>query len=241
MKIAVISHTRRDSPDADFGALADAVTSACAQGATVVVLPQLAWLAGSTGAEGVDGALAVTRRLQDACPGAEILGSRARTSENVPAIEGRSPAVALIPTRLGGTVALEGDDCLDSLAARDLASATPDAVILRSGSESDLQAEAMIERALAFSESVAGLVIVAESDGAPAGEPGHGGSVIVVSGEIVAESIGGDEVLIADVPVTPVPPPEPRDALPELPPILAQRLALHRGERASVSYPADLS
>jgi hypothetical protein len=41
--------------------------------------------------------------------------------------------------------------------------------------------------------------------------------------------------------VAPVQPPDIRIPLPELPTILAQRFALHRGERVAVNYPADLS
>jgi len=107
-------------------------------------------------------------------------------------------------------------------------------------SESDLQAEAILEVALALSDSMAGLVLVADTDGAEPGDPGHGGSAIIRLGEMVAEAGDGDEVLIAEV-ATPVAQPEPREALPEIPTLLAQRLATHRGKRLEVEYLADLT
>ncbi|MHB1340787.1 MAG: hypothetical protein ACYC77_02080 [Coriobacteriia bacterium] len=141
---------------------------------------------------------------------------------------------------LGSVVMLEGDAALDPVEHARVLAGAPDVLVLAPGAESELQAEAVLELALALSTAVAGLVVVLEHAGADAGEPGHGGSAIVVLGEVVAEALGDDDVLIAEVPV-PVPSPEPRSPLPQLPTILAQRLAHHRGEKLPTDYPADLS
>ena len=84
-------------------------------------------------------------------------------------------------------------------------------------------------------------MVVADSVGAEAGEPGHGGSSIILLGEVLAEAMGQDgDVLFADVP-EPVPAPEPPDPVPAVPTILAQRVATHEGRRLDMGYPADLS
>lgn len=141
---------------------------------------------------------------------------------------------------LGRVEVLVGDAAIDPAEHARLASAPPDVVVLSPGAESDIQAEAVFELALALSVSLTGLVIVSERSGAAAGEPGHGGSAVVLLGEVLAEALSDEDVLLAEVPV-PVLAPEPRAPLPELPPILAQRLAHHRGERPVVEYPTDLS
>ena len=157
-----------------------------------------------------------------------------------PAGDDLDRGIDLVRTPLGMTAALSGDDCLDPLVARELSAALPDAIIMRPDSESDLQAEAVLERALGLSEAASGLVLVAETDGGADGEPGHGGSAIVALGEVSAEAEAGDDVLVAELRV-PVGQPDVRLPVPDLPPILAQRLAIHRGERVEVDYPADLT
>ena len=139
---------------------------------------------------------------------------------------------------LGHVVVLRGDDAIDPVALGALASHPPAALVLMPGSESDLQAEGVLELALALSESLAGLVVVVEDDGADPGAPGHGGSAIVLLGEVLAEALGGADVAVGDVPL-PVPQPAPRNPLPEVPPILLQRLANHRGLRPRQDYPSD--
>ncbi|TPW09022.1 MAG: hypothetical protein FD127_4274, partial [Acidimicrobiaceae bacterium] len=123
---------------------------------------------------------------------------------------------------------------------RRVAEDPPDVLVLAPASESDLQAEAAIEVAIGLSISVAGLVIVLDSSGAEPGTPGHGGSAIVLLGEVAAEALLEDDALIAQIPV-PVPQPKPRAPLPAVPPLLLQRLAHHRGERVAFDYPADTS
>ena len=139
---------------------------------------------------------------------------------------------------LGEVAVLRGDDALDPDTHRELASRLPAAIVLMPGAESDLQAEGVLELALGLSESVAGLVVVAEDDGAEPGDSGHGGSAIVLLGEVLAEALGGADVIVAEVPL-PVPQPAPREPLPEVPPILLQRLAHHRGVKPRTDYPSD--
>jgi len=49
----------------------------------------------------------------------------------------------------------------------------------------------------------------------------------------------GDDLLLVD-PEIPIGSPQAAGALPEIPPLLAQRLAAHRGQKLDVGYPADL-
>jgi len=159
--------------------------------------------------------------------GAEVLVSDIASAESALAVVGRCEL-------------LEGDATIDPGEHRRIAANPPDVLVLAPASESDLQAEAAIEVAIGLSLSVAGLVIVLDASGAEPGEPGHGGSAIVLLGEVAAEALAEDDVLMAEVPV-PVPRPEPRAPLPEVPPLLLQHLAHHRGEKLTVDYPADVS
>lgn len=140
--------------------------------------------------------------------------------------------------QLGSVAVLEGDDALDLELLRALALEGTDVLVLMPRSESELQAEAVLEFAIALSDSVAGLVLVVEDDGAQPGEPGHGGSMIVLLGEVLGEAMSGSDIIEADVGI-PVPQPVPRDPLPSLPTILAQRLANHHGRRLDTGYPSD--
>lgn len=140
----------------------------------------------------------------------------------------------------GRVVVIAGDAAIDPEQHRRVAAGPPDVLVLAPGSESDLQAEAVVELAIGLSVSVAGLVIVAETSGAEPGSPGHGGSAIVMLGEVLAEAVFDDQTLMAEIDPH-IPSPEPRAPLPEPSTILAQRLAHHRGERAAVRYLADLS
>lgn len=164
----------------------------------------------------------------------------------LPRFEGSSLGMASIvraPGTLDGlnTLALMiGDACFDEEQLAGLAAADPDIAIMMPRSESELQAEAALEVAIALSDSLAGVVIVSEPYGAELGVPGHGGSAIIRLGEIVLEASDGPDLLIAAVD-TPIARPEPKEPLPAIPPILSQRVATHRGVRPSVGYPADLS
>ena len=234
MRLAVVQETRRGTATRDSVTLLELLVNACSRGAEVVVLPNLPWLSATEIAE-----IASAAFLRTEYPNVTVLAplfGPPEPSSGAPLARG----VPVNESALGTTAALSGDECLDPLIARGLAAAAPNAIILRPGNESDLQAEAMLERALGLSESISGLVLVAECDGGADGEPGHGGSAIVVLGEVVAEAVGGDDVLVAEV-NAPMARPDARIPVPDLPPILAQRWAFHHGERASVDYPADLT
>jgi hypothetical protein len=142
---------------------------------------------------------------------------------------------------LGRTALLVGDACADAAQLEKVAAEKPDVTIVALGADNELQAEALAEFVLGLSDSLSGLVIVAECAGAEPGEPGHGGSVIVHLGKVVAEAMGEcTETLDADIDL-PIAQPEPREALPRVPSLLAARVAHHRGRKPEVEYPADLS
>lgn len=146
-----------------------------------------------------------------------------------------------IDERLGKAVMLLGDACVDSAQLSAVARSRPAVLVLNPRSESELQAEAFVELAVGLSESAAGLVIVAEAVGAEPGDPGHGGSAVVLLGEVIAESVDGDGgILYADVP-EPVPHPSAPNDVPELPTILAQRQAQHAGRKLDMGYFAELT
>lgn len=139
---------------------------------------------------------------------------------------------------LGRVAVLQGDAALDAESLRSLADGSIEVLVLSPGSESDIQAEGMLEYAIGLSDSVAGLVLVVEDDGAEPGSAGHGGSAIVLLGEVLAEAMSGADVIDAEIGV-PVPQPVPRDPLPALPTILEQRLAHHQGRHLHHDYPSD--
>ena len=128
---------------------------------------------------------------------------------------------------------------MDRASLGEVASRHPSIVVLSPRSETDLQAEAMLEYAIALSSSLAGLMVVAECSGAEPLETGHGGSAIVVLGDVVAEALADDDILVADV-ALPLAEPHPREPLPVVPPLLAQRVAHHAG-RIAVEHGADVS
>lgn len=226
MRIAVIQHRMRATPAQDLEALVIAASRAVARGAQVVLLPVVPAID--------EGPLAdeLWRRLADAVPDAHVLSAGGLASA------GEAGEVCEVDS-LGRVLLLSGDAAIDPTVLDAAGGLAPDVVVLSPGSESDLQAEAVLEMAIGLSTSLAALVAVVEPDGAELGEPGHGGSAIVYLGEVLAEALGGDDVVVAEV-VPPVGPPEPRSSLPELPPLLAQRLAAHRGAKLGVDYPADL-
>lgn len=208
MKIAVIQQrTRRDS-GRDSAELGDSVSSAIDAGADIVVAPL-----GGTGAH----AGAPSEVLLWAPPGTRPVWRDV--------------------TALGDTVQLLGDTCFDPEVMRPLHREPPDALILHPDSESDLQAEALVEYALGLSRSVASLVIVSEF--VPQIGSGVGWSAILFLGEVLAEAVAADDVLFADVEV-PISAPGSREALPYPSAILSHRLAVHRGDRPDVGYMAEL-
>ncbi len=229
MQIAVIQHVLRGDDQEDAAALANAAADATDMGADVVVFPPAPVLADDSSGDPV-------AKLFEAIGESQ--------SESVvyinTAVVTQGGHVAAIP-QLGQTALLVSDACADGAEILSVSGKKPQVAILSPRSENDLQAEAITEFALDLSSSLAGLVIVAECTGAEPGEPGHGGSVIVHLGEVIAESMGdGDETLVAEI-ETPIAQPEPRELLPKVPTILADRVAYHQGRKPSVDYPADLS
>jgi hypothetical protein len=149
------------------------------------------------------------------------------------------PGTPDAPDGLGRAGLVTGDSCFDPAQIAGLAAEKPGLVVLSPCSQTDLQAEAMLEYAIALSDSLSGVIVLAECSGAEPLEPGHGGSAIVVLGEVLAEAFSDDAVLTADIAV-PFPQPEPREPLPAVPPLLTQRLAHNRGVLPSEHGP-DLS
>jgi predicted amidohydrolase len=224
VRIAVVQHVVRPAPAQDLEALVAATIRAAAGGASWVVLPMVPALD--------EGPLheELWCRLESDAPGVGVLVASADGDASVG--EGDETAPGL-------TVTLAGDDCYSPASLAAAHAHGPGVLVLAPGTESELQAEATLELALALSTSVASVVIVVETDGAEPGEPGHGGSAIIHLGEVLAEALPGDEILYADV-EAPVGPPEAPGPLPEIPPLLAQRVAAHQGRKLEVDYPADL-
>jgi predicted amidohydrolase len=234
MRIAAIQHRLRDDADGDARALAQAAVAASGRGAELIVLPSVPSLHLDSGA----GHILLAELVSDVSamciiPGVDMVS------------EGAAAVVALPepfsapghPTCLAGI--LVGDACMDAASLGEVASRRPALGVLSPRSETDLQAEAMLEYAIALSYSLAGLMVVAECAGSEPLETGHGGSAIVLLGDVVAEAFADDDVLIADVQL-PLPEPHPREPLPAVPPLLAQRVAHHAG-RIAVEHGADVS
>lgn len=227
MKIALIHHRVRGDASVDSDALVDMARRACAAGAEAVVCPHVPALAGLEPPERE----ALLARIEGCLDGAALFMSF-RSDEIGPRIS---------QSTLGRTALVAGDDCLREKVVRTLVAEGLDTVVWRVGAESELQAEAVLEYALGCSPAIAGLLLVAECSGGEDHDGCRGTSAIIHAGQMVAEATGvDDELLLADLDV-PVPASEPGLLLPALPPILAQRLAVHEGRKPSVDYPADLS
>jgi len=144
------------------------------------------------------------------------------------------------PGQVGDVLQLDGDECADADRLAKARQTPPDVAVLRPQSENDLQSESFLEVAIALSDSLAGMVIIAECVGAEPGNPGHGGSAVIVLGEVVAEALGDEELIFAEVTV-PIPQPEPPEPLPSIPLLLRQRVAFHAGRKLEVpEYPSDI-
>lgn len=231
MKIAVVQHQLRATPAEDAAALLEAARTASAHGAELVFFPEVFSLDGDENpdCEGLFVEL-------DTIDGERFIPQLGMADGGFAGVIEPSEGIE----QLGKMALLIGDGCVDMSAIREIAMAFPDLAVFLPRSENELQAEAILELALALSDSLAGLVIVVEADGAEPGEPGHGGSAIIMFGKMVAEAMSGDDILYADIEL-PVGPPEPREPLPQMPTILQQRLAHHQGHQLEVDYPADLS
>jgi len=231
VKIAVIQHRLRDSVDGDIEALHQAAAAAGTSGAEVVFMPEPLSMIGNAEAAdrfyaGFDGMPGV-RLIPSTAPG---VSSFAATAPPLDGLEG-----------LGRIALLAGDACMTGLELVRILGDLPNVAVLAPRSENDLQAEAVMELAIGLSESLAGLVIVTECAGAQPGSAGHGGSAIVLFGQVLAEAISqDDETLYAQI-ETPLGRFEQPEPLPVIAPILSQRVAHHRGERAPLDYPAELT
>ena len=228
MKIAVIQHHLRGDPYQDAEAMVSSVRAAQEQGAEFVILPEVDSLGEEFGGPRAE-FLGALRSID-----VNSLSPNASTRD-----EGELVSVMQLGP-LGRAVLLSGDAPIDPAVHAGLAELHPDLLVMLGRSESELQAEALAEVAIGLSDSAVGLVVVVDAVGAESGKPGHGGSMIALLGEVVAEALGDDEIILADV-VTPIPAPQPGEALPTVPPMLSQRLAHHRGEKPTADYPADLS
>ena len=235
MRIAVVQHRLRGNARDDAAALAESAARAAARGAELVVLPEVFSLHAEN--EGARGKLRELLAPLAAC----CLGSHVGPVRPDAAFVVELPADAGLPADIGKVALLDGDACIDVSELAAAAGEMPSLAVLTPRSENDLQAEAVLELAIALSDSLAGLVVVADCVGAEQGEPGHGGSAIILLGEVLAEALGDDDILSADVPL-PIPQPEPREPLPTIPPLLLQRLAFHQRRKLEVAeYPADIT
>ena len=235
MRIAVIQHRLRETPEHDARGLAAAAAEAAGRGAELVVFPAVPSLQSDATASDL-----LEQLLCDVA--AHCLIPRPRGEVRGVALLTSLPAESGLESELGELALLIGDACFDPAELARVAALGPSLAVLVPLSESDLQAEAVLELAIGLSDSLAGLVLIAECAGADPGVPGHGGSAIVALGDVVAEAMTDDDVLLADV-ATPVPQPEPREPLPQVAPILVQRVAFHEGRKPDPpgGYPADLS
>lgn len=229
MRIGVVQHRLRATVAEDVRALADAVRAAGEQGAELVVIPCVPGLASDAVRDGV---VAEVRELGLRCG---VFGPTCYS----PGSWGVVDTLCGVDIT-GPVVALCGDSCFDESIWREALKNRPGIAVFSPLAESDLQAEAAFEVALGLSDALCGLVIVSECAGAEAGEPGHGGSAIIMLGDVVCEALGEEDILIADIDL-PVSPPEPPAPFPQVPTILMQRLALHSGRKPDVDYLADLS
>jgi hypothetical protein len=220
-----VQHRVRPAPAQDLEAIVISSTAAHARGAVAIVLPDVPSL--------VEGPLAdeLYCRLEESAPGVEPVTVR-------PDEDAAFTLRDIEP--FGRAALLHGDACIDAEVLAVAAAAQPGLAVLALGAESELQAQAVLELAVALSTSLASVVVIAETDGGELGEPGHGGSAIVYLGEVLAEALAGDDVLVADLPA-PLGPPQAPAALPEIPPVLLQRAAAHSGHKLAVDYPADLT
>lgn len=234
MKIAAIQHRVRDSVEADARALAHAAADASARGAEVVVFPDVPSLQDDDGA----GHRLLSELVRDV-PAFCIVPSIDPLTRGVAVVAALPAPISAPGGGLGVASLLVGDACIDAIEIARVALQSPAFAVLSPRSETDLQAEAMLEFAIALSDSLAGVIVIAECAGAEALEVGHGGSAIIVLGAVVAEALSDDDVLVADV-ALPFPQPSPREPLPQVPPLLAQRLAHHRG-RLPIEHGPDLS
>lgn len=224
MRVAAVQLADDGSAAEITAALVAAVDEALEAGATLIVCPYVARLSDED-----EAAVAVKSAIKKAAAATVVLpcGGLAYGGAHL-----RDEAAADAPGAIG---VMSGDECLDPDALAVMAQGCPEILVWQLEGESPLQVEAIREYAIAASETVAGLVVVASLTGSGTGA---GGALICWGGEIVAEAGELPEVLAADV-VTPLLPPDLRGERTIAPTILLQRLAVHRGEKLAPDYPAE--
>jgi predicted amidohydrolase len=226
VRIAVVQHRIRTHERMDLAALLSLSEQAEDEGADVIVYPNVPGLCGSASL-----LAAFAQNVTERAPQVSIVAPCAS--------DATAKAPEPVATRLGRTLLLGGDACIDTDLYPAIESMGLEALVWQAETESPLQAEALLELALDASLSQAGLVLAACLAGEARGVASHGGSAIVHLGEILAEAGSGEDLLIADVAV-PVSLPERRGLRAVPAPILAQRLAVHRGKKVRPAYPADV-
>ena len=225
MKIAVVQHRMRAHERMDLAALLSLSEEAADQGAQAIVYPCVPGLAAS-----VTLLPAFVENVLERAPGITMIA---------PCVAPRRVGPAKpVPTTLGSTLVLAGDECIDPATFPDTEAMGLDAMVWQVDPESALQAEAILELALDASLSQAGLVLVAATVGRARGVESFGGSAIVQLGELMAEAGSDEELLVADVNV-PVALPARRAPRAVPAPILQQRLAVHRGTPVPVDHPSE--
>lgn len=226
MRIAVAQHA---SPGGEAAVVVPVVRAALEGGADLVICPAVPYaVSGALGA-----ALDRVVETSSATHLLPVIEDPPHGSVSMVRIEGHFGD-------MGEVAVFVGDACFDSGQWERVRSGGVKAAVLCPLSESELQAEAALEVAIALSDSLCGLVVVAEAAGAEVGEPGHGGSAVIVLGDVVVEGFTGPDAVVGEV-LLPLTGPEPPDPLPTVPPLIAQRLAHHQGRRLRVDWPADLS
>jgi len=217
MRIGVVQHDPTDDESLDLRALRDGVAAAAERGACSVVVPCVEPIAR-------DSSLYARFR--------SLVGDDHPDVELVIPCPGGS---ALVPTAFGLAALRLEDACLradgDAAGAR--------AFVWQFTPESEIQAEGLLEFAIAVSLHTPGLVITAATGSADEGWRARGSAIVQV-GMVLAEAGDGNDVIVADVP-DPMLEPEPPGPHPVLPVILAQRLAAHEGRKIVPPWPADMS
>ncbi len=226
MRIAVVQHQIRTHERVDLAAMLALAERAVDQGADTIVFPCVPGLGG--------GGELMPAFIQNVCERAPQLSVIASCAGRL-----RLTPLEALPTRLGRTLVLAGDECIDPELFPVIAGANVEALVWQIDTESPLQAEAILELALDASLSLSGLVLVSCFDGEARGARSFGGSAIVHLGELLAEAGQGEDLLLADV-AAPVSLPIRRGPLAEPGPVLEQRLAVHRGAKITLGYPATI-
>lgn len=227
MRIAVVQHRIRTHERMDLAAMLALSERASDEDAQVIVYPCVPGLdAGTTLIP------AFARNVEERAPGTTMISPCAASHRTGPP--------EAVPTALGRTVVLAGDDCIDPDLFSLIREMGCEALVWQFDAEDALQAEACLELALEATLTLAPLVVVASVLGIARGVDARGTSAIVHLGEILAEGGPGEDLLVADIPARSTAPGLGK-RLPELAPILQQRLAAHHGAKVATAYPSDLS